>query len=718
MKIKKILTIFLICSFFINSIILVSSKENIIQSETLTVSYSQPIIYQSNDNEDIINIETNSQVIKQNYYVLPKDIKEFSFPKNTKIINIEVIPKNISSKIIFQKLKITPQPFPLSIINQQIEYTNNQAKTIDYWYDYFLGSGIKNNNRSLILTVELYPVKYNPEENLIQWVDTFEINIEYQSTTNQTINNNEEIFDLLIISPNEFKTSLQNLVSHKNLMNVSSKLVTLKEIYNGEYFDMQGYDEQEQIKYFIKNAIETWEITSVLLVGSAEIIPTRLTHINVGDFDKEIFVSDLYYADIYNETNDFSTWDTNNNHIYAEYDWDGETDDLDLYPDIYIGRLACIDINEVDTVVNKIISFETNEHYKEHWFSNLIVIGGDSFPGDADEVLEGEFVNTKVIELMDGFIPTKIWASNGALGGANPTGSSIILNTINNGAGFIDFSGHGNTQKYATHPFEMENIWLPTPYGGYSNSDIKKLDNNEKLPIVVTGACSVAKFNKDDDCFSWSFLINPNGGGIGSFGSTGLGYAYLGKDVTYGLVEKMATDMFKAYENNVKTLGEMWAYGIERNIKSRMDATEYKTVEEWQLFGDPTLKIAGDSQSPQKPIISGPTSGRKGKVYTYEASATDIDNDSLYYCFDWGDGTFSEWLGPYESGESISTSNSWTEKGENEIRVSVKDEQGTHSKWSDPLPISISKNNKFKIFDFIFNLLFKEKNDFLFSFLF
>ena len=65
--------------------------------------------------------------------------------------------------------------------------------------------------------------------------------------------------------------------------------------------------------------------------------------------------------------------------------------------------------------------------------------------------------------------------------------------------------------------------------------------------------------------------------------------------------------MFKAYDNNVKTLGEMWAYGIHRNIKSRMDATEYKTVEEWQLFGDPTLIISGDSQQPQKPSISGPT---------------------------------------------------------------------------------------------------------------
>jgi hypothetical protein len=593
-----------------------------------------------------------------------------------------------------------------------------QAKTIDSWSEYLIGAGIKDNKQQIILTIELYPVQYIPSKDIIQWTESFNIIINYETLDTSQISTNGDLYEFLIISPEEFTLPLQNLVVHKNNIDVKTKLVSLEEIYDSTYFLLEGYDPQEQIKYFIKNAIDVWGITSVLLVGNNEKLPTRETHIRVSNSDKETFVSDLYYADIYNETFDFQSWDSNNNHIYAEYNWDGETDELDLYPDIYLGRLACVDTTEVNIVVDKIITYETNEVYKNHWFSDIIVVGGDSFPGDNDEISEGEYVNERVIEIMDGFIPKKIWDSNGILNGANPTGSSAISNSINTGAGFIDFSGHGNTHVYATHPYEKENVWLPSPYGGYYNSNIKKLENREKLSIVVTGACSVGKFNKDPDCFSWSFLTCPNGGGIGSFGATGLGYAYIGKGVTYGLIEKMALDMFEAYHSKVQTLGEMWAWGINRNIQNYMDSTKYKTVEEWQLFGDPTLKIADDSQPPEKPVLTGPTTGRSGKEYSYEVVSSDVDSTELFYCFDWGDGTYSNWLGPYDSGEKVISSHRWDEKGDYEIRVSVKDNNGTHSDWSDPLISKLSHSKFFTRWNYFFSMSFQEKIEsiiFLFS---
>ena len=45
------------------------------------------------------------------------------------------------------------------------------------------------------------------------------------------------------------------------------------------------------------------------------------------------FLSDLYYADVYDSEGEFSSWDTNQNSFYGEYDHNGETDMMDLYPD-------------------------------------------------------------------------------------------------------------------------------------------------------------------------------------------------------------------------------------------------------------------------------------------------------------------------------------------------------------------------------------------------
>ena len=106
------------------------------------------------------------------------------------------------------------------------------------------------------------------------------------------------------------------------------------------------------------------------------------------------------------------------------------------------------------------------------------------------------------------------------------------------------------------------------------------------------------------------------------------------------------------------------------------------------------------SESPKKPNNppnkpskpSGPTSGKAGTSYTYSTSTTDPDGDQVYYWFDWGDGTNSGWLGPYNSGQTVSASHTWSERGSYEIKVKAKDTNGAESEWSDPLPITMPKN--------------------------
>lgn len=60
--------------------------------------------------------------------------------------------------------------------------------------------------------------------------------------------------------------------------------------------------------------------------------------------------------------------------------------------------------------------------------------------------------------------------------------------------------------------------------------------------------------------------------------------------------------------------------------------------------------------------------------------------------FDWGDGSFSEWFGPFASGETVVASHIWTIIGDYEIKVIAKDIYQSKSNWSEPAIISIIEN--------------------------
>jgi C1A family cysteine protease len=111
-----------------------------------------------------------------------------------------------------------------------------------------------------------------------------------------------------------------------------------------------------------------------------------------------------------------------------------------------------------------------------------------------------------------------------------------------------------------------------------------------------------------------------------------------------------------------------------------------------------------DNQRPQRP--SRPIGENEGTInieYYYSSSSIDPNNDSLYFIFDWGDGTDSGWIGPYESNEIVNISHIWIEKGNYEVKTKVKDIHELESEWSKPISISMPMNNKLLRLSYILN---------------
>ena len=103
--------------------------------------------------------------------------------------------------------------------------------------------------------------------------------------------------------------------------------------------------------------------------------------------------------------------------------------------------------------------------------------------------------------------------------------------------------------------------------------------------------------------------------------------------------------------------------------------------------------ITSANSPPEKPNLTGPTNGVTGVSYTYSTHAIDPDGDTVYYFFDWGDGSNSGWLGPYTSGNVISSSHMWGSAGVYNVRVKAKDSYGHESDWSGSLAVTITLPN-------------------------
>ena len=128
-------------------------------------------------------------------------------------------------------------------------------------------------------------------------------------------------YDMVIIAPEKFSSAIQPLIEHKNSYNIQTILKTTEEIYS----EQEGRDDAEKIKYFIKDAIEEWNITYVLLIGGRKgqrpgfYVPGRYVILDDGVADFP-YLSDTYYADIYkNNGTEFDDWDSNGDDIFGEW---------------------------------------------------------------------------------------------------------------------------------------------------------------------------------------------------------------------------------------------------------------------------------------------------------------------------------------------------------------------------------------------------------------
>jgi len=90
---------------------------------------------------------------------------------------------------------------------------------------------------------------------------------------------------------------------------------------------------------------------------------------------------------------------------------------------------------------------------------------------------------------------------------------------------------------------------------------------------------------------------------------------------------------------------------------------------------------------PSAPV--GDATGAPGIEYDFSAVTTDPEGDDISYRFDFGDGTVTDWLGPFASGDVCTASHSYNGSGIYEVIAQARDQWEYKTEWSPVSEIQI-----------------------------
>jgi hypothetical protein len=103
------------------------------------------------------------------------------------------------------------------------------------------------------------------------------------------------------------------------------------------------------------------------------------------------------------------------------------------------------------------------------------------------------------------------------------------------------------------------------------------------------------------------------------------------------------------------------------------------------------IQIPFTNSPPNKPIITGPDSGKPNTECNFTFISVDSDGDDVKFIIDWGDGD-SETTSFSGSGTNVTVSHTWSDKGTYSIIAKAEDGNGAESDLSNPFYITIDKS--------------------------
>lgn len=252
-----------------------------------------------------------------------------------------------------------------------------------------------------------------------------------------------ENYQYVIITNEQLKNSSitdnwGTLMTQKNSRGITTNLVTTEWIYSN-YDGTRpdgGTDDQTKIRNFIIDAYTNWSTEYVLLGGYSGIIPLRTLYA-----DGTEIPADIYYACL------DGTFDNNADGVYGQPTDGVGGGEVDLLAEVYVGRAAVANEQEVSNFVRKTITYETqNPNYLRHVYMLGEYLGFGGISDYATESMEEIRLGSNAHGYhTEGFASSNFFEVStlyDAPGYSWP--KSDLISIIDNGIHILDHLGHAN----------------------------------------------------------------------------------------------------------------------------------------------------------------------------------------------------------------------------------------------------------------------------------
>jgi len=473
---------------------------------------------------------------------------------------------------------------------------------------------------------------------------------------------NDETFDVVIITLDSLTETIIPLVEWEVQKGRTVQVVTIEWIEQ----TYTAYDTPAKIRTFLREKYpsDAWNIHDVLIIGNYSEIPLRMVYQGFpGESNPE---TDYYYAEL--SYSDEESWDKDGDHKYAE-----NADSFDYYAEINLGRIPWSDPEIVARICQKSINYEqnTDPSFKQ----NILLLA--AFVDDrTDGATYTEYlVNSSIHPWMNQWMKTRLYDRE----------SIYLKDAVLNHVNVVTTWSQGTYAFVAWHAHGS-----PYGSGGFISIDDCQYLNDDYPAIISAASCS----NSDTDFLNIGQAMLRQGA-VGFLGANKAAYYRSEWDhPNDGSDQSFKYFFSSAVTSGAYTQGAALQYAIqEMYTRGLWDNIKYETLIHSSLWGNPDLGIqtATPNDKPDTPTTPiGPSSGKINTPQEYRTQSIDANDDPIYYCWDWGDGTI-DWVGPYSSGQEIRVTHTWRSQGSYAIKVKAKDAYGSESNWSEPLEVAMPK---------------------------
>jgi hypothetical protein len=355
------------------------------------------------------------------------------------------------------------------------------------------------------------------------------------------------------VGAESFASVLQPLVDHRNAAGMQSEFVSLEWIYD----NYSGWDTQEQIRNYLQDSFLDRGLQYALLIGDWG--PTqRISSLMVGS-DSLVLneTTDLYYSDL------TRMWDGDGDHLYGENsDW------IDYYADITVGRFSSDNPNHIQTMVNKTIAYETQSDQGQ-WRTTALLCGAGLWPDVEPDGYWGSFICDSISNRIPGdWTQHKLYET----WDGHPTNQ---IDLLNQGASYVSDQGHGNSGGV---------YWLYEPGVMITNQNYTGLENNGRLTILHSMACNPGQLSVNG-CSAERLLFWPYGGAVAVMYNANYGF---GTPPSMGPSEHLELHFAEMlFVNGVERIGDMQAAAKDAFRAAGGMFLQHWVLQENNMLGDP-----------------------------------------------------------------------------------------------------------------------------------